>query len=199
MYAVTPIKILLSPSLSPTSKMIYAYIVYLSGKTGKCKFTLHHFAVTFGLQHGIVKISLNELAKNGFIWRDGENISLVEPEVEDAQIEADYEFAGEVVRLWNKVFKRDLQVGIKNTPELSGAISNTMSSFSGDEIILAVERWKVFCDNDDWWNKDENRKHKTNIMKFFEKSERLNQALNFKSGTNIVQKESEGEDKSLLN
>ena len=201
MYAVIPTYILLNKSISPIAKILYGYISSVAGKTGRYKFTLHHFSLILGVPHYTIKLSLNELAKEKFIWRIGEDISLYETDEEKdtAQMELEMEFAKELIREWNSAFKTELPKGIVQTAALTGAIYDCLNVFSKDDLYESVGKWHDYCVNDKWWGKDENKMHRANAFKFFSNPERITQAMNWKVGAPVIQAEKEAEDSGLLN
>jgi len=199
-YGVIPIHVLRNKNLSPLDKLIWLEITTRVGVNGRMKFNLHGLSLTMGVNHSLIKHSLNNLARESLIWRIGKEISLSAPDSpESQQIEMDLEFVGEIIRKWNEVFKKDLPEGVKQTASLSGIISDSLTSFTKQELIDAVERWHSFCKDSDWWGKAENKLHRANMFKFFSNEERITQALNFKGGGEITARREEAEDSDLLN
>ena len=199
-YGVLPVHILRNKNLSAFDKIIYMDLTSRVGLNGRTNLNLHGLAMTHGVNHGTIKHSLNNLARQELIWRIDKEISLSAPDTPEAkQLEIDLEFIGEVIRKWNEVFKRELPEGVKQTASLTGIVADSLLSFSKDEVMLSVERWHSLCKQDDWWGKAENKQHRVNMYKFFSNPERMTQALNFKSGGEITARKEQAEDSDLLN
>ena len=170
------------------------------GVAGTMRFNLHALSMAQGLSHGSVKFALNSLAREKLIWRIGQEISLSPPDSKEfVQLEIDMDFIAEVVKKWNKTFKKELPQGIKQTANLTGTVSDCLLTFSKDDIITSIDRWRNYCMSDKWWSKDENKLYRADMFKFFSNSERVNQALNYtgKNSQVVIQKE-EAENKDLL-
>jgi hypothetical protein len=146
-----------------------------------------------------VKGSLNDLARKHHLYRIGDEISIHPPTAEDDnQIELNLDFNQEFVRLWNKTFEKELNKGYVLTDTLSGEIKNRLDSFSKDDLVASIKKWRDFCEGDEWWSKKPDLM--VNLMRFLQKEERIQQALNFKKvGGDFMKPRDEKEDSSLLN
>jgi hypothetical protein len=178
-FGVIPSKILFDNSLSDSAKILYAIITSHASASGRMPFSLHRLSMISGYKHFLVKAALNELAKAKHIYRVSEFISLHPPTEEDKQMELNFDFVTEIVNIWNDTFKKEMKVGYPVTDTLSGYVNLALKSFSKDDLVRAVRQWRDYCMNDDWWSKDSNRKHMTNLLSFFQKEERIHNALNF--------------------
>ena len=199
-YGVLPVHVLRNKTLSAFDKIIYMDITSRVGVNGRMPFNMHGLAMSHGVNHGAIKGSLNNLARQKLIFKIGTEISLSAPDsAESTQMEFNLDFVGEVIRKWNEVFKRELPNGVKTTAKLTGIVSDCLVSFSKDDLMSAIDGWHSFCKDDDWWGKDDNKLHRSNMFRFFSNEERITQAMNFKGGGQITARKEQAEDSGLLN
>ena len=196
-----PAEIRRDMSLSATAKVLYAEITANLGVNGRMKFSLHRLALMTGFEHWAVKDSLNALAKRGHIYRIDKEISIFPPQQEDMQIDLDLDFNKELVRIWNKTFENELTKGYLLTDNIAGAINKCLDSYSKDDLVSAIPKWRDFCKQDKWWGDKERANLKVNLLRFLQDDNRIQQAMNFdpKATGDIFNVRDESEDSSLLN
>ena len=170
-------------SLSATAKVLYAEITANLGLNGRMKFNLHRLAMMTGFEHWVVKDGLNDLAKRKHIYRIKDEISIHPPAQEDLQIDLDLDFNKELVRIWNKTFEKELIKGYLLTDTIAGAIGKVLDSYSKDDIVAAIPKWRDFCKQDKWWGDKERENLKVNLLRFLQDDNRIQQAMNFDKST----------------
>jgi hypothetical protein len=174
-----PAEIRRDMSLSPSAKVLYAEITANLGVNGRMKFSLHRLALMTGFEHWVVKDSLNALAKRGHIYRIDKEISIFPPQQEDMQIDLDLDFNKELVRIWNKTFENELTKGYLLTDNIAGAINKCLDSYSKDDLVSAIPKWRDFCKQDKFWGAKDKVNLKVNLLRFLQDDNRIQQAMNF--------------------
>lgn len=188
-------------SLSPYAKVLYAEITANLGVNGRMKFSLHRLSLLTGFEHGVVKGNLNELAKRGHLYRVNDEISIYPPQEEDMQIDLDLDFNKELVRIWNETFKNELTKGYLLTDNIAGAINKCLDSYTKDDLVSAIPKWRDFCKQDKFWGAKDKVNVRVNLLRFLQDDNRIQQAMNFnpKASGDIFNVMEQKEDSSLLN
>jgi hypothetical protein len=186
-YGILPANVRYDKNLTDKAKLLYAEITAALDYTGECEEDIAYFSRLLDLTGASVRGHMRSLISGGYVCRETANkinmLSLpqkvVKVEEKKKEIaESSHDVVVEAIRLWNKLFKKELKVGLRKTDELSQTVTDRLVSFSKDDIMAALQNRHDFVRNSEWHNKPENMHHMPNISKVLGSDTVLLQNLN---------------------
>jgi hypothetical protein len=172
--------------LSDKEKLLYCELTALADKNSFVNIDKEQLCKALGVKNeASIANYLKKLGKYGLIKVLGPDYISFDIEISDVIAAAPINeqessskalaIAEKMVEIWNTHF----DINIRVTKKLQARVNARMKSFTGEEMILAAENRIKKVENDPWWCKEENEKHKKNIDLLLRDDDRVDECINY--------------------
>jgi len=192
LYSILPAHVRYDRTLYDKSILLYGEIAAASNAYGICDESNQHFATCLGVDVRTITRCVNQLCDSGHIDRiregnrrkfrivqKGLELPLgVEIETDDLIPKEDITgFVHQFLGLWEKAVETTV-----NKKELyTNIIAQRLSSFTKDELLVALRNRAMFVQNSEWHRQPENRQMAFSIDTLLKSDESIRKWLNAKA------------------